>query len=306
MDEKLANLVAGWLSADIAESDCARLLEVIASEGISPDELYAMADVSAKAGDYFTRKKARRRIIRQRAFGWSFAAACLAMVLWIGSDAWISSSRTYSTEAGQTRSVCLKDGTRVVLNSGSTLSVPRNYSADNRSVTLDGEAAFYVQKSSSPLSVKTSDHGEIIVYGTVFNARTYSNDTRVEIALSEGSVSYKPDASIRPFTIEPGERIIFDKTAHVVDIDNADLESCFAWNSGRIVFSDMCFSDIINTLERKYGCSVSLKLSDLSLMARRFSLSIGSDDNFEAAVSQLADAASIKINTENGKVTIFN
>ncbi len=306
MDEKLANLIAGWLSADIAESDCARLLEVIASNSISAVELSSMADVSVKAGDYFSRKKARRRLARRRAFGWSFAAACLALTLWVGSNAWISSSKTYSTEAGQTRAVCLKDGTQVILNSGSTLSVPRNYSAVNRSVTLDGEAAFYVQKSSSPLSVKTSDRGEITVYGTVFNARTYSNDTRVEIALSEGSVSYKPDASIRPFTIEPGERIIFDKTAHVVDIDNADLESCFAWNNGKVVFSEMCFSDIINTLERKYGHSVELKLSDLSLMARKFSLSIGSDDDFEAAVNHLAVAANVKTNACNGKVTIFN
>lgn len=290
----------------MCESDCERLLELVSSEQITVDELVGMATASVEAGEYFSRRRRRRQLVRRRAWMLSAAAACLVALVCVGAKFWLSSSKVYTAEPGRTRTVSLNDGSRVVLNSGSSLRVPRNFSASHRSVTLDGEASFYVRKAASPLFVKTSDNGEITVYGTVFNAKSYSDDSHVEIALSEGSVSYKIDASVRPFTIEPGERIIFDKTAHVVDIDNADIESCFAWNRGELVFSDVSFCDIINALERKYASRINLSLSDISLMSRHFTCSFDQDDDFDSAVRDIAELAGVRVYRDGDGVTICN
>lgn len=306
MDDRIANLVTCWISGSLCEDDCERLLELVSSGQITADELAGMAVASVEAGEYFSQRRRYRKLARRRAWILSAAAACLVALLCVGAKFWLSSSKIYTAGPGETRTVSLNDGSRVVLNSGSSLLVPRNFSAAHRFVTLDGEASFYVRKATSPLLVKTSDNGEITVYGTVFNAKSYSDDSQVEIALSEGSVSYKIDASVRPFTIEPGERIIFDKTAHVVDIDNADIESCFAWSRGELVFSDVSFCDIVNALERKYASRINLSLSDISLMSRHFTCTFNQDDDFASAVSDIAELAGGRVCRDGDRVTICN
>lgn len=68
--------------------------------------------------------------------------------------------KTYQTAYGQTTDVFLSDGSRVTLNSNSSLATPRfGFSSDIREVFLKGEAEFSVKHTADHkrFVVKTSD-----------------------------------------------------------------------------------------------------------------------------------------------------
>ena len=82
---------------------------------------------------------------------------------------------TLKTERGGEWNVVLEDGTKVYLNSSSTLEYPTSFTGDSRQVVLEGEAYFEVTHDpDKPFIVKTSDMN-IVVRGTSFNVNAYSD-----------------------------------------------------------------------------------------------------------------------------------
>lgn len=73
--------------------------------------------------------------------------------------------------------VLLSDGSRVRLNSCSSLRYPVVFTGENRTVELEGEAYFEVEKSVHPFFVKTSNVN-VRVTGTTFNVSDYADDSR--------------------------------------------------------------------------------------------------------------------------------
>lgn len=73
----------------------------------------------------------------------------------------------------------LPDGSKVWLNSGSYLKHPQKFTGDTRTVELDGEAYFSVQKDKSKrFIVNTPFDLKAEVLGTEFNIEAYKEATR--------------------------------------------------------------------------------------------------------------------------------
>jgi ferric-dicitrate binding protein FerR (iron transport regulator) len=82
-------------------------------------------------------------------------------------------STEFSSDYGKQLSFLLPDGSKVLLNSKSTITYNKNNWNTNRTLNLDGEAFFDVEKGST-FTVKTT-HGHVKVLGTEFNVNS-SND----------------------------------------------------------------------------------------------------------------------------------
>src|SRR3546814_20040072 len=90
------------------------------------------------------------------------------------------------TPKGGTYRVTLSDGTKVWLNSASTLKYPSQFAASERIVKLEGEAYFEVSKG---VPFKVLSHGPTEeVMATQFNVSAYPEDQRVQTNLVEGAV----------------------------------------------------------------------------------------------------------------------
>ena len=90
---------------------------------------------------------------------------------------------------GQMSQVVLSDGTKIWLNSGTTIRYPEQFAADSRSVTINGEAYFEVAKMAhKPFTVNSSDL-KIEVLGTSFNISAYQEDQESAVTLVEGKVN---------------------------------------------------------------------------------------------------------------------
>src|SRR5690606_24206533 len=92
-----------------------------------------------------------------------------------------------TTPHGGTYGVTLPDGSKVWLNAGSTLTYPSRFNAEERVVSLEGEAYFEVRKSQTPaggMPFRVFTKGQTIeVLGTVFNVSAYATDPETKTTL---------------------------------------------------------------------------------------------------------------------------
>lgn len=106
----------------------------------------------------------------------------------------------------------LPDGTRGVLNNGSTLRYPLRFTGESREVDLYGEAFFDVRhKSDRPFIIKTIGL-DVRVLGTRLNVYSYPDEVYQEITLESGSVELIEKEGEREFTVAemmPGQHVVY-------------------------------------------------------------------------------------------------
>ena len=152
-------------------------------------------------------------------------------------------------------SLVLADGTRVHLNSGSSLEFPSRFARERRTVRISGEAYFEVAGNAEwPFVVETGEMG-VRVLGTEFNVKSYADEPGVQTTLVEGSVAIlRGGKAVR--TLEPGEQSYYEKGAGSVTVERVDTEVFTAWKDGIFYFKDMPLEEILRTLARWYDVEV--------------------------------------------------
>ncbi len=198
-----------------------------------------------------------------------------------------------TSKAGERKSFQLPDGSKVMLNAGSTLHIPAGFNRSGREVTLEGEAFFDVARDvRKPFVIHTSAM-DIKVLGTTFNIKAYSGDAQTEASLLAGSVEVLvKDGQDKKFILRPSEKIIVPnrlKTMPSNDSSRAGISRRgsgrykirrlsfnkadsslveISWTESRLAFNDDSFEEIARQLERWYD--VSIRFEDESVSKFRF------------------------------------
>ncbi|MEQ8553077.1 MAG: FecR domain-containing protein [Cyclobacteriaceae bacterium] len=156
--------------------------------------------------------------------------------------------------------ITLSDGSRVTLNSESTISYPRRFHGDKRVVVLEGEAFFEVEKDKEHPFVVVSGNTSTTALGTSFNIRHYPNETESYISLATGKVKVESNAGGRTEgeILLPGEQIVASKDMITFKKKNYDYKEVFLWKEKVIYWNHASWQEIANTLERWYGVSVEV------------------------------------------------
>lgn len=89
-------------------------------------------------------------------------------------------------ENGKSR-IVLPDGTKVTLNTRSTIEYPADFGVKNRRVRLSGQGYFDVTKDSGHEFIVSAEGMDIIVHGTKFNVYAYPDNDLKEVSLVEGA-----------------------------------------------------------------------------------------------------------------------
>ena len=136
------------------------------------------------------------------------------------------------------RELTLPDGTRVMLNSRSTLLYPEQFAGKTRSVYLIGEANFQVKPDEKhPFIVKANDF-QITALGTEFNVNAYPENNELIATLLEGSVKVEFNNLISNVILKPNEQITYNKQTRKRSLQSPRIEDVTAWQRGELVFSD--------------------------------------------------------------------
>ena len=162
---------------------------------------------------------------------------------------------TVNVPYGGTYTVELCDGTKVYLNSGTTLEFPSRFDGKVRSVILKGEAYFDVARNVSKPFVVEVDEMKVKVLGTSFNVKSYVDEPGVYTTLVEGSVAILRDGQPEK-KIKPGEQAYYNKGVGTLSIAEVDVKELTSWKDGVFYFKDIALEEILRIVSRWYDLEV--------------------------------------------------
>lgn len=168
---------------------------------------------------------------------------------------------TMRTPRGGQYRLTLPDGTRVWLNSESSIIYPAVFAGNERTVSITGEAYFEVakiidpgtHKAGHPFKVKANEM-TVEVLGTYFNINAYSDETNIKTTLLEGSV--KVWHGKLSGMLKPGEQSQVNEQVGLKIVRDADLEATMAWKNGLFHFSNADVQTVMRQLMRWYDMEV--------------------------------------------------
>lgn len=208
---------------------------------------------------------------------------------------------------GKRFQVVLSDGTKVYLNSGSTLKYPVKFiNGNKRMVYLTGEAYFEVSKDRLHPFIVHSNGIDIKVLGTKFNVTSYPEDKVINTVLVEGSVQvYNRNNPEAKSTIVPGEKASCDKENKNILISKIDVHLYTAWTNGQLIFKKARFKDMILIMERAYN--VSIKSNNKDLDEEVFSANFDMDiDNVEDVLYFISKSYPFTFSRKKDQIIINN
>ena len=159
---------------------------------------------------------------------------------------------TISTPRGGQYQVNLPDGTKVWLNSASSIKFPTAFAAaTNRNVVLTGEAYFEVTKDKKRPFIVTTAKQSVEVLGTHFDISSYADDVSTKTTLLEGSVRVTADR--KSLLLKPGQQA---ELAEQMSVSNVDPETAIAWKNGYFSFDDEELGSAMNKVARWYDLDI--------------------------------------------------
>ena len=157
------------------------------------------------------------------------------------------------TKWGQKLNMTLADGTKVVLNSGSTLCFPERFEGNSREVELMGEAFFDVVKNKDkPFMIRSGDITTTVL-GTSFNINAYPDEEEVAVTLATGKVKIASGDST--VFISPNQQAVFNHLNKTLSIFQVEISPYIDWKNGIIHINDATLAETAAILERWYGIS---------------------------------------------------
>ncbi|HWK03374.1 MAG TPA: FecR domain-containing protein [Puia sp.] len=169
-------------------------------------------------------------------------------------------SKSFSTpRGGNQQRFELADGSKVWLNSASTLKYPASFSGKERSVELSGEAYFEVAKyADMPFRVKVRD-AKIEVLGTDFNVMAYEDEPVTRTTLVDGAV--KVVRGSEEASLKPGDQaeIAYPLSGAFTPIRltrGVNTGSVISWKNGDLEFRNDDLHTVMREIARCYDVEV--------------------------------------------------
>jgi ferric-dicitrate binding protein FerR (iron transport regulator) len=161
---------------------------------------------------------------------------------------------TITTPRAGQYELILPDGSKVWLNSESSIRFPVSFTGSFRFVEITGEAYFEVAENHEmPFRVRTAGI-TVEVLGTSFNVRAYADEGSVNTTLVEGSVLIASPVS--QTKIIPGQMATADGSGQISIENDADIDEIIAWKKGLFMFNSENIEHIMSHISRWYDVDV--------------------------------------------------
>jgi len=179
--------------------------------------------------------------------------------------------------------VVLSDGTKVWLNSASSITFPAVFSKTERKVTITGEVYFEVAKNKTkPFRVVAGDQ-TVEVLGTHFDINAYTDEESLKTTLVEGSV--KITAGTQSVVLKPEQQAsILPGKAGKIKVSVVDTDNVLAWTTGNFQFEKAEIASIMREAGRWYDVDIKY---EGEIPKRRFTGSISRSVNLSELLKML-------------------
>lgn len=255
--------------------------------------------LSKRGNKRFSLKYSIREVMKVAAV---FLLASTLTYLLLQKEAVSPQMQTIYVPDGQRVEFSLVDGTKIWLNSGSTLRFPERFSENSRNVELDGEGYFDVtHQEDRPFTVETSQF-DINVLGTEFNVKAYTANGGFEAALLSGSIEVSSPQMAKNVVLKPNELLSLESNQLVKGSINN--HSYFRWREGIISVEDEPVAKFIEKLELYYGLDIEVRHNEF--LSHRYTGKFRVSDGVEHVlkVLQLKHKFKYKIDEDRTKIVI--
>jgi ferric-dicitrate binding protein FerR (iron transport regulator) len=166
--------------------------------------------------------------------------------------------RSITCPPGQRSELLLTDGTKVWLNSNSTIRIFDGEKQPVRRVELNGEAYFEVSHDKNRPFIVGTEQYDITVVGTSFNVFSYSGSSLFECSLIEGIVKLKSNLEDKEkeITLNPNEK--WQKKEGLSSITHID-DNTLLWIKGVYAFRNKPLSAVFEHLALLHEVNIELK-----------------------------------------------
>jgi ferric-dicitrate binding protein FerR (iron transport regulator) len=216
-------------------------------------------------------------------------AACFLIVFAVylfkskkGKESIISEVLSFSSPLGRKKSITLTDGTKVILNGGSKLTVAGDYNVSRRDVILEGEGYFDVVHNAQKTFTVHTAKINIKDIGTIFNVKAYVADKTTEASLIKGAIEITLNNKAKSkVLLTPNNKLVLlnNKDMNVTG-DSKTVKVPFAvrnitrntdgnsvvetdWTQNKLTFFDQRFDEITVQMERWYGVKIDILNPDV-------------------------------------------
>ena len=164
---------------------------------------------------------------------------------------------TLATPRGGQYQLILPDGSKVWLNSASSIHYPTVFTGKERRVAITGEAYLEVAEDPGHPFIVTTPKTEIKVLGTHFNVMAYANEPVVKTTLLEGSVKISIPGRDIATIIKPGQQAsVYNADRQHIQIKNVNATDIAAWTHGLLSLTDCSIPEFMNQLSRWYDVDI--------------------------------------------------
>ncbi len=285
--DQINTQIVNYLSGQASEEEISQLEYWIKSSTQNHDYYLQVKNVWEVYGKPFnpsdiSTKEALEKVLQltdikvQRPGFWFYlqrVAAILFIPIMLGSFLWgrfshISKTAVADQEVynevfaayGTRSTLLLADGSKVWLNSGSSLSYPIKFKDEKRIVKLKGEAYFEVHADVSRPFIVQAQSINVIATGTKFNVQAFSGRNETQISLIKGKVLVnKQNGENNSSTIaelKPNQHLVYNTTSGKKELKDENVYRYVAWKDGKLIFRGEPLSEILKKISQIYNVEI--------------------------------------------------
>lgn len=201
------------------------------------------------------------------------------------------------TPHGKRSMLELEDGTKVWVNSGTTITYPVVFAKDKREIYVDGEVFLDVaHQPERPFIVTTRDLS-VQVLGTRFSVSAYADVKAQQVVLQSGKVQV--NAGHQVAYLAPNQ--MFEQANGQARKTQVDATRLTSWIHGYYSFESTPFGEIAEQLSRYYGVKI---YCDPEVSTRTFSGKLHLEENLDKLLKGLSFSVAFRHQIQGNEIHI--
>lgn len=192
----------------------------------------------------------------------------------------------------------LPDGTQVVLNKQSALTVRYNAKKKRGVIQLTGEANFAIKHDASKELIVETDEVFIRDIGTTFNVKAYPENNTIEVTVQEGEVQFYTENNAG-ISIKAGGKGVYNKLSKQFIAEQADT-NVVAYATRQFVFEESDLQHVAEQLNAIYDKKIKI---GTNIKGCRVTVNFNNED-IDTIAEILAETLNLRLTSTETEITL--
>ena len=199
---------------------------------------------------------------------------------------------------GKRMKIRLPDGTKVWVNSGTTLEFPVAFAGKQRHIQVNGEVYLEVAKNKDMPFVVSSSQFEVEVLGTKFGISAYAQMKEQSVVLVEGAVQVNTRSGCQT-RLQPSQ--LFCLEDGMVSMKAVDPYSYIPWKDDVLYFNGETLQEVFFRLSKQYAVDI---VWEKEMRSIRLYGKLVLEDHVEEVLDNIAVLSPIEYHVQNNKIIV--